>query len=268
MVGFAKREEIPQLRALWCLCFGDEPAVADYYFQTRFVPEETVVYREAGRVLSMSTMMEVSLKGEKGYYVYAVATDPAARGRGLMRRVDAFLQEEARRRGGVFTCLIPASPSLFTLYAAMGYETAFGYRETVIRGPAADLDFAPCPEERFLTLRRDYLDGMPESIRHPQADERHLYREWLHYGGAVLECSLGYAVTIRRGDTLLLRECSGPGERMAKSLLAHAGLEKALWLAPPAGQAPDRAFGMGRMLNNGSFCQRFGDGCYMPMMQE
>ena len=95
MLDFAQPEDLDALKALWLACFGGPAEYLDFYYSRRFVPGDTLVWREEGRPVSMMTLMRVRRGGEDGVYIYAVATLPEYRGRGLMRRLDAWSQEIA-----------------------------------------------------------------------------------------------------------------------------------------------------------------------------
>ena len=80
---------------LWQLAFGDDGAYVDNFYQTYYKPERMLLLEEDGVVQSMTAWFDTQLvlPGEgrfRAAYLYAVATDPAARGRGLRlnRRFD------------------------------------------------------------------------------------------------------------------------------------------------------------------------------------
>ena len=83
MFDFARPEDVDALKDLWLSCFGGPREYVDFYYSRRFLPEDTLVWREGGRPVSMMTLMRVRQAGEDGAYVYAVATSPEYRGLGL-----------------------------------------------------------------------------------------------------------------------------------------------------------------------------------------
>ena len=77
--GDAARE-----RELWQLAFGDDGAYVDNFYQTYYKPERMLLLEEDGVVQSMTAWFDTQLvlPGEgrfRAAYLYAVATDPAAR---------------------------------------------------------------------------------------------------------------------------------------------------------------------------------------------
>ncbi len=70
MLDFAKPEDRDDLKVLWLTCFGGPQSYIDFYYDRRFVPEDTLVWRENGRPVSMMTLMRIRTNGEEGASVY------------------------------------------------------------------------------------------------------------------------------------------------------------------------------------------------------
>ena len=155
MFDFARPEDVDALKDLWLSCFGGPREYVDFYYSRRFLPEDTLVWREGGRPVSMMTLMRVRQAGEDGAYVYAVATSPEYRGRGLMTRLDAWSREVLEQRGAKFSALVPAGPELFPMYQGLGYRAAYPvWVREVRRAAKVPVEFTPCTYEEFRELRR------------------------------------------------------------------------------------------------------------------
>ena len=81
-------EDVPAQRALWKLAFGDSDSYIDNFYHTYYRPERVVVLEEEGTVRSMTAWFDTAFvvpgQGEyRAAYLYAVATHPDCRGRGL-----------------------------------------------------------------------------------------------------------------------------------------------------------------------------------------
>lgn len=119
--------DLEQLLALYRVCFPeDDPSFWEWIFHRVYVPENTLVIRENGRILASLQMIPCEIQlGEQRYaahYIYAAATLPEARGRGLMGRLLAQAEDEGRRRGQAFSVLITQEDSLLGYYARFGYQ--------------------------------------------------------------------------------------------------------------------------------------------------
>ena len=147
---------IPDLRDLWKKAFGDTDDFLDLFFSTAYAPERCLCAVEDGRVQSVLYWFDCYLKNEKIAYIYAVATDPAFRGRGLCRKVMEQTMTVLRDRGYAAAMLLPQEEWLIAMYAGMGFtpcttvtEKWFPAGETI---PLRKID-----EKEYGILRRKFL---------------------------------------------------------------------------------------------------------------
>ena len=255
--GLARGQDVPALQALWQVCFGDR---GDLFFTHRFRPEETPVWREEGAVVASLMLLPVCLNGQPGVYVYAVGTLPRARGRGLMRRLHEAGLALAQSRGARFACLIPAEPSLFGLYRQLGYREAFWETERRVRAVAGGAGFRDCGEEELLDRQEAWLHAHPACLRYPREDRRFLCRDWKADGGQVLTDGRDYALCRREGETVRVRETSGPAETVAARLAAQLGAATGTVRLPGTGIPR----GMGKILDGSGFSTTFAGACQLP----
>jgi len=238
----------PQLRALWNRVFGDPEAYLDLFFRRCFDPAETMVACEGDQVRAMLYLLPLTLRaGAQAFsarYVYAVATDPDFRSRGLST---ALLEETHRAlaaRGIAASVLVPAEPSLFAYYGARGYATAFW---------AESREIAP-GEGEMIPLRETSLAAQ-KPLRDAWFSRCALYGEWdenaLRYreaetaflGGKVFsfptEKSHGYAVCVPVSDAVRITEFVGPADtRVLRALAAAFGKPRVCMRAPAENGAP------------------------------
>lgn len=278
MLDFAAREDRRALEELWLACFGGPQEYLDFYFGRRFVPADTLVWREGGKPVSMMTLMNVSIAGRAGAYVYAVATLPACRGRGLMRRLDGFAKEVCRSRGLAFTALVPANRPLFAMYEKLGYHAGFFLWEGEASiGPAAagpvEGGVFPCSFAEFARMRADYLSRFPGAVIHPQRELRYIYEELTNFSGKVFRLTgredCYAACTVLEDRTLWVRECSAEDPcAAARAILAALGLKRAKIHSPdPFAGARRIPYGMGRLLDGDRpLSAEFSGPFYMALM--
>ncbi len=127
MIEIASHEMIPRLKEIWKKCFHDEDSYIDFYYREKFPQVETFVQTIDGNPVAMATLIPGEISNEqttiKIRYVYAVATDPIWRGKGLaselLRYINARVGKEYQG-----TILVPASKELFDYYANLGYQIA------------------------------------------------------------------------------------------------------------------------------------------------
>lgn len=114
-------DSLRQIRRLWQEVFGDEREFVDSFLVRYYSPERCVVRCEQGRVVSMAHIVPIETAAGRTAYIYAVATDPAFRRRGLGRSVVEECMTRARAEGFDAVALIPSEESLKSFYAALGF---------------------------------------------------------------------------------------------------------------------------------------------------
>lgn len=145
MIRLAQSRDHGQLKALWARVFGDSPPEVEAYFALRHRDEDMLVWAQGQEIQGMLSMLPLALRqGEKAYparYIYAVATAPEERGRGIATLLMDAAGEEIRARGEAAGVLVPASESLFGYYTKRGYRTAFFLDVVDVEAGA----LSPCP---------------------------------------------------------------------------------------------------------------------------
>lgn len=114
-----------QIAELWKTCFGDEEDYIEFYLDNRMTEDNMLVVYEDGRAVSMASFLPVRYLCEGEYvparYVYAVATLPEYRGKGLAKHILQFAQEHYKQP----LILAPAEESLMRYYETLGFKRAF-----------------------------------------------------------------------------------------------------------------------------------------------
>ena len=148
--------QIPQLRRLWTAAFGDGDDFLDLFFSTAYAPDRCRCVSEAGEIQSVLYWFDCALEGSKLAYIYAVATDPACRGRGLCRALMEDTLTLLRIQGYSGAVLLPQEEWLISMYAAMGFLPCTTVTEKWFPAGAAipirKIDYC-----EYAALRRDYL---------------------------------------------------------------------------------------------------------------
>lgn len=113
---------IPALRQLWKDAFGDDDAFLDLFFAKGFSPDRCRCVIMEEKVPAALYWFDISCSGRKMAYLYAVATDPGFRGRGLCRALMADTHYHLAELGHCAALLVPQSEGLRTMYRKMGYR--------------------------------------------------------------------------------------------------------------------------------------------------
>ena len=119
MIRLSQTKDIPDLITLWNEAFGDSEEDIRFFLDRKYIPENTVVYDDNGKIASvlflLSGDMRISGKDYPSYYLYAAATLQSHRGKGIMGQMLEYSKNLASILSGRFchlNILIASSESL------------------------------------------------------------------------------------------------------------------------------------------------------------
>ena len=114
--------EQQQMRTIWHDVFGDEIADIDAFF-LRHSEAMPFIHKENGEVVSMLFVVPLQMWGKRVAYIYAVATKPEFRGRGIASSLlDKAMQYCCIGEEYDIIALIPSSIESKRLYERLGFE--------------------------------------------------------------------------------------------------------------------------------------------------
>lgn len=133
--------QIPALRALWTDAFGDTEAYLDSFFTLGFSPDRCRCVTVDGELAAALYWFDMTCRAQSVAYLYAVATKPDFRGRGLCRALMADTHQILKERGYAGAILSPENEGLARMYGTMGYSHCASISEWVCEAgePMADL---------------------------------------------------------------------------------------------------------------------------------
>lgn len=250
----SRQEDLPQLKTLWQVCFGDEPDYIGHYFATYYRPERVLVLETADGIASMLLTFPNTLILKDGSscpacYIYAFCTRPDQQGKGYGRLLLAYAQERAALAGCGAAMMVPGEGSLFDFYATLGYETAFFHREfSLSRGKPGDQIPQLCDGAAYAAQRERCLAGLCHTAYPTEVLE---YQRSLcqNAGGGLYQWAGGVAAVEVDGDVLLCKELlSRHIPEDVSSLLALLGLEQAVIRLPAGPGSVAKRFGVVKWL--------------------
>lgn len=152
-VVFADREkDEAQIKKIWQTCFGDEEEYISFYLEHRMTETNMLVIYQDGKAVSMASFLPVEYNCGGTYvsarYVYAVATLPEYRGRGLARDILTFARQKFKEP----LILAPAEESLCRYYEKIGFQRAFKEVKQPVTGDIQAMEISDA-DEAFVTER-------------------------------------------------------------------------------------------------------------------
>lgn len=213
--------DIPTLRLLWELAFGDSGPYVDNFFDNYYRPERMIVLEEGNVVRAMTAWFDTTFVLPEGgefraAYLYAVATHPDCRGRGLAGKLLAWADDYFRTLNIPAVTTVPAEPSLHNFFASNGFRECFCHDELTavpVEKLPAPFTLEAVPPARYGQLRERLLADRPhiffpiDALIYQEGCCRisggGLYKADTDYGTVVL-CAEGMT-----DGTLLLKELLG-----------------------------------------------------------
>lgn len=156
-IDYPNPGQVPALKALWKTAFGDTDAFLTPFFDIAYSPNRCRCITLDGALAAMLYWFDTACDGQRFAYVYAVATDPEFRNRGLcsilMEDTAALLKEQGY--GGIL--LYPASEGLSRMYGKLGYVRCTTVREFTCNAPEAPVPLRKIGKAEYARLRRNLL---------------------------------------------------------------------------------------------------------------
>jgi GNAT superfamily N-acetyltransferase len=253
--GWATESEREQIDSLWQQAFGDGAAFFDCFWKTCFSPGRILVLRLRGQIAAMATVFSVSLAGERLWYLYGVATQPALQGEGLASALMEQAAVLALTEGAAGLAVVPGEASLRAFYEARGYcpwgrraERIVTATETAPEGWTIRIS-----AEEYEALREQQLDG----IVHIRPDRTMLAMAQASSelsGGGLFRLELNgmigcAAVSVERNRLYVPELLVPTGAEAQAAALLLAGIPATEGcFCTPGGEAP---FGMVRLWRHG-----------------
>ena len=124
-IVFPSEKDKWSIADLWQESFHDSPEYVEFFFNRVYKPENTLVVKRNGFIVSALQMIPYQAKLSDKFipvaYVCGACTHTFERGQGLMKTLVYHAKLEMKRRGFVFSIVIPAEPSLFDFYHKLGF---------------------------------------------------------------------------------------------------------------------------------------------------
>lgn len=148
---------IPGLRRLWKAAFGDTEEFLDCFFDTAYAPDRCRCVVIDGEPAAVLYWFDCQLDDAKLAYIYAVATDPAHRGKGLCKALMADTIAVLTAAGYDGAVLVPQESWLVEMYKGMGFSPCSAVSEFHVMAAADPIPVRKIGAAQFAALRRSLL---------------------------------------------------------------------------------------------------------------
>lgn len=157
-IRFSNHKDIPKLRQIMKIVFGDNDLFLDRFFQYKY-QNNALVFEVEDEIQSIAFLLDSLYQNRPITYVYGCATLPQYRGKGIMNEILSFAYQNRIEQNYTGLCLVPASDSLFYYYRSQGFENHF-YRNKPIFSlsdfplvKSSDLSMSTLSPSQFMELK-------------------------------------------------------------------------------------------------------------------
>lgn len=225
MSGFilrpASAADAPDIIEIWSRSFGDPPEFIAALLQEADLLSNALCAEAEDRVKSVMFAFEgLSLGGRNAAYLYALCTDPTARGLGMGCAVVRALAQRCFDRGAEIVFLSPADAGLAAWYERiLGTRPLAAFADRPLPVSPAGGRCVPLSAEEYRSLRQSDV-----SVTQQLLTAQSVLHRW--FGGSFLRIELPGAVALACAEPgkngLLLRELLCPEELRPAAAAAAA----------------------------------------------
>lgn len=144
------------LKRLWKTVFGDPDSFIDAFFRIAYSPDRCRYIEEQGQIVSALYWFDCEYEGGKLAYIYAVATHPDHRGKGLASRLLEETHDHLKALGYAGTVLKPAK-GLFPFYERLGYTISGYVRYIAAKAAQTPVELMELSPHAYSSGRLGYL---------------------------------------------------------------------------------------------------------------
>jgi predicted acetyltransferase len=246
---FGDRDDIFEI---WKVCFGDDDTYINFFINHRFEKNQCLVWEEQGAPVAMLHLLSAEyLSDEKSIlvqYVYAAATKPVYRGRGIMAQLLDYAVKLGAAKGCLFTFLLPSNDRLYDYYGKLGFKPSFFIKkanltrnnlETATSGKSDSTDKYDFKNtisgESLFKIRQAFF---APAVLWKMPELSYVLAEWNFTGGEILQCGKGYVLCREHGGAVEVREVCGSFEDAVKALLLRFSGDNFTLFLPPYANLP------------------------------
>lgn len=221
MIRFADEKDIPQLKGIWHISFGDSEEYIDMFMEQQIKNSQTVVYEEDNKIFSMFFLFrcDFSINGKThpAFYLYAAATLPQYRGKGIMGKMLEFSKSYAAENGFDFIILSPAERSLYDYYGRFGFKACFKSQKitlTLVNENEYEVNFSQNDFEKMLILRNAEVKKA-DGVLWDEEFFRYAVYENGYTKGNTKSSEECYGIYFKEDDHIIFKELIGENAKKA-----------------------------------------------------
>ena len=214
-IRYAEQTDIPELKNLWKVCFGDSDKYIDNFFDCLFAVKNTIIAEIKKRVAGVVYMIPAKLKETNFMYGYAIGVLPEFRGQSICKKMLDFIKEIADKEKFIFG-LHPANEKLEQFYQKIGLKPMYSLKEVTLDASFndAECEFSDVSCEEVVNMRKNTFSELVEW-------DKSVIHFIITNGGCVKKITLqhkdAYFFVRKEADNIVVYETSADDEFIKKA---------------------------------------------------
>jgi len=153
---YAKKSDVPVLKNLWQICFGDRMRYIDVFFEEMFSVKNTLVAEVDGKVAGVVYVLNLKLHEKEFMYGYAIGVFPEYRGNSICETMLNHIKKHIDNKSMIFG-LHPANDKLTEFYKKIGLREMYSLKIVDATNFASDkvYSFTDISADEFGKMRSD-----------------------------------------------------------------------------------------------------------------
>lgn len=162
----SNKKYIPSLISLWNKVFGDDEEYIKLFFDKAYYDCECFAEIVDDKAVSAFYLLKCTIKKDgrlyNGRYLYAAATLPEYRSKGLMSKLIKEALDYGKSKGLHFVALVPADDGLYDYYTRFGFKEAMHkYKYTLTNEASTMRAYREITNaDEFIRIRNSYNGDM------------------------------------------------------------------------------------------------------------
>ena len=159
----AIQSDIPTLKELWQVCFGDDLSYIDTFFDEMFIADNTVIAQISDDVVGVVHLLKRKLNDKTFLYGYAIGVFPEYRGKNICKCMLDKIKDYTEKNDILFG-LHPANEKLAEFYQRIGLNAMYSLKEVDATGflHPQKYNLTDITAEEFFYMRKEAFKNCVE----------------------------------------------------------------------------------------------------------
>ncbi|MEG1719365.1 MAG: GNAT family N-acetyltransferase [Clostridia bacterium] len=224
MIRYAKKSDIPALKALWKEIFNDTNEYIELFFDSIKIQTQALVYETDNTIIGMLFFTDYDVKIDstikKASYISGIGITETERRKGLMQVLLNNALDILEKRNTDYALLIPATTELYKTYHNFGFEKTITLhtftitRDEIQKAEELELKQGPLPIFIYENLTKSLNNIVLQSKNNIITNNQYIKESY----GNIIYYNDGFCYYYFDKTTLILKECFINEEDLPKIL--------------------------------------------------